>query len=335
MTVRWFIILHLTEPFRIWYKLSLTEFVILLFCKTQTEQNQLWRCKVSYEIVVLAKQVPDTHNITGQAMKEDGTVNRAALPAIFNPEDLNALEEALKIKETHGGKITVITMGPPNAAQLLRDSLFRGADEVILVTDRAFAGADTLATSYALSMAVKKSGKFDIILCGRQAIDGDTAQVGPQTAEKLKIDQISCVNKIMELKNDTITAERSIEGGYEIVKTKLPALLTVTGEANEPRPPSAKKTLAYKHAMTTIEMENLDETYICANGICERHAVITVWSAQDIGADPQLCGLAGSPTKVKEIESVVLGAHEAKKIEGTKEGITDLVKELIAEHIIG
>jgi len=155
VTERRFFILPLTEPFRIWYKLILTEFVILLFCKTQTEQNQLWRCKVSYEIVVLAKQVPDTHNITGQAMKEDGTVNRAALPAIFNPEDLNALEEALKIKETHGGKITVITMGPPNAAQLLRDSLFRGADEVILVTDRAFAGADTLATSYALSMAVK------------------------------------------------------------------------------------------------------------------------------------------------------------------------------------
>lgn len=290
---------------------------------------------MSYEIVVLAKQVPDTHNITGQAMKDDGTVNRAALPAIFNPEDLNALEEALKIKDAHGGKITVITMGPPNAAQILRDSLFRGADDVVLVTDRLFAGADTLATSYALSMAVKKCGKFDIILCGRQAIDGDTAQVGPQTAEKLGIDQITCVNKIMELKKDSITAERSIEGGYEIVKTKLPVLLTITGEANTPRPQSAKKTLTFKHAMTPLEMDNLDETYICANGICQNHAMIKMWSAADIGANAEQCGLAGSPTKVKEIESVVLGARESKKIAGTKEGIANLVQELIAEHIIG
>ncbi len=290
---------------------------------------------MSYEIVVLAKQVPDTHNITGQAMKDDGTVNRQALPAIFNPEDLNALEEALKIKDAHGGKITVITMGPPNAAQILRDSLFRGADDVVLVSDRLFAGADTLATSYALSMAVKKNGKFDIILCGRQAIDGDTAQVGPQTAEKLGIDQITCVNKIMELKKDSITVERSIEGGYEIIKTHLPILLSVTAEANEPRPQSAKKTLSFKHAMTALEMENLDETYICANGICENHAIIKLWSASDIGANPEQCGLAGSPTKVKEIESVVLGARESKKIAGTKEGIADLVRELIAEHIIG
>lgn len=268
-------------------------------------------------------------------MKDDGTVNRQALPAIFNPEDLNALEEALKIKDAHGGKITVITMGPPNAANILRDSLFRGADDVVLVTDRLFAGADTLATSYALSMAVKKVGKFDIILCGRQAIDGDTAQVGPQTAEKLGIDQVSCVNKIMELKKDSITVERSIEGGYEIIKTKLPVLLTITGEANEPRPQSAKKTLSYKYAMTAIEMDALDETYICDNGICQNHVMIKLWSAADIGANPEQCGLAGSPTKVKEIESVVLGARESKKVTGTKEGIADLVRELIAEHIIG
>ena len=285
------------------------------------------------KIIVCIKQVPDTTSV--RMDPETLTLIREGVPSIINPFDAYAIEEGLRLKEKHGGTVTVITMGPPQAASALREAIALGVDEGVHLCDAAFKGSDTLATSYALSMAVKKSGKFDIILCGRQAIDGDTAQVGPQTAEKLKIDQISCVNKILELKNDTITAERSIEGGYEIVKTKLPALLTVTGEANEPRPPSAKKTLAYKHAMTTIEMENLDETYICANGICERHAVITVWSAQDIGADPQLCGLAGSPTKVKEIESVVLGAHEAKKIEGTKEGITDLVKELIAEHIIG
>src|SRR4030042_6498904 len=184
--------------------------------------------KVEYNMIVLVKQVPDTQNITGQAMKEDGTVNRAALPAIFNPEDLNALEEALKIKEKHGGKITVITMGPPNAAEILRESLFRGADEVILLSDRKFAGADTLATSYALCMAIKKVKNFDIVLCGRQAIDGDTAQVGPQTAEKIGTNQITCVDKIVELKDKEITVERSIKGGYEILKAKLPILLTIT-----------------------------------------------------------------------------------------------------------
>ncbi len=229
---------------------------------------------MSYQIAVLIKQVPDTHNITGQAMKEDGTVNRQALPAIFNPEDLNALEEAIKIKEAQGGKISVITMGPPNASQVLRDSLFRGADEVILISDRIFAGADTLATSYALSQAVKKLGKIDIVLCGRQAIDGDTAQVGPQTAEKLKMNQLTCVNKIMELKKDSITVERSIEGGYEIIKTKLPILLTITSEANTPRPPSAKKILSYRHAMTPLEAKNLDEEYLCANEICDEHVII-------------------------------------------------------------
>jgi electron transfer flavoprotein beta subunit len=290
---------------------------------------------VSFKIVVLAKQVPDTHNITGQAMKEDGTVNRQALPAIFNPEDLNALEEAIKIKDAHGGKITVITMGPPNAAQILRDSLFRGADEVALVTDRVFAGADTLATSYALAMAIKKTGDFDIVVCGRQAIDGDTAQVGPQTAEKLGIDQITCVTEIQELTKDSVTARRSIEGGYEIVKAKLPILLTITAEANVPRPASAKRTMAFKRAVTSVELESKNEDYLCGDGACELRPVIKMWNAQDIGANPEQCGLAGSPTKVKEIESVILGARDLKTVAGTREGIEALVKELVAEHIIG
>ena len=150
-------------------------------------------------IVVLVKQVPDTANVTGEAMKEDGTINRSALPAVFNPEDLNALEEALKLKDRHGARVTVVTMGPPAAVQVLRESLYRGADEVILLTDKAFAGADTLATSYALSLAVQKLGGADLVLCGRQAIDGDTAQVGPQTAEKLGYPQITCVSRIDEL----------------------------------------------------------------------------------------------------------------------------------------
>ncbi len=290
---------------------------------------------MKYNMIVLVKQVPDTQNITGEAMKEDGTVNRAALPAIFNPEDLNALEEALKIKEQYGGKVTVITMGPPNASEVLRTSLFRGADEVILLSDRKFAGADTLATSYALALAIKKIGEYDIVLCGRQAIDGDTAQVGPQTAEKLGINQITCVDKIAELKAKSITAERSIEGGYEIVKAKLPVLLTITDEANVPRPPSAKKVLTYKHAVTPAEINNYDEEYLTANEIGASHAIIKLWDHEEIGAAVEQCGLSGSPTKVKQIESVVLEAGEFKHIENSKCGLETLIQELMHEHIIG
>ncbi len=290
---------------------------------------------MSYNMIVLVKQVPDTQNITGKAMKDDGTVNRAALPAIYNPEDLNALEEALKIKEKHGGKIIVITMGPPNAAEILRESLFRGADEVILLSDRKFAGADTLATSYALCMAIKKVKNFDIVLCGRQAIDGDTAQVGPQTAEKIGTNQITCVDKIVELKNKEITVERSIEGGYEILKAKLPILLTVTDEANTPRPPAVKKVLAYKNALAPMEMNNYDEEYIRSNQIDKSNIIIKLWDHKEIGAAEVQCGLSGSPTKVKQIESVVLEAQEFKNIENSKNGLEILIKELMHEHIIG
>ena len=248
---------------------------------------------MSYQMVVLVKQVPDTHNITGKAMKEDGTVNRQALPAIFNPEDLNALEEALKIKDQFGGKVTVITMGPPNAAQVLRESLYRGADEVILITDRIFAGADTLATSYVLSLAIKKLGKVDMVFCGRQAIDGDTAQVGPQTAEKLAVNQLTCVNKILEVKKDSVTVERSIEGGYEVVKSRFPVLITVTNEANTPRPFSAKKMLTYRRAVTAAELETLDESYTRSFEISGSHAIIQLWGHEQIGADPLSCGLNG------------------------------------------
>jgi len=291
--------------------------------------------KVEYKMIVLVKQVPDTKNITGQAMKEDGTVNRAALPAIFNPEDLNALEEALKIKDKFGGKITVISMGPPAAAQVLRESLFRGADEVILLSDRKFAGADTLATSYALSMAIKKIKDYDIVLCGRQAIDGDTAQVGPQTAEKININQITCVDKIVELKNKDIKVERSIEGGYEIVKTKLPVLLTITGEANFPRPFAAKKVLKYKYAVTPSEMSSYDDEYLKTTEIDQSNVIIKLWDHAEVGAKEEQIGLAGSPTKVKQIESVVLEAGEFKNIDNTKPGLEELIKELMNEHILG
>ena len=305
-------------------------------------------------IVVLVKQVPDTANVTGEAMKDDGTVNRAALPAIFNPEDLNALEAGLRLKDRHGGRVTVLTMGPPSAAQVLRESLFRGADEVVLLSDRAFAGADTLATSYALARAIEHLGETDLVLCGRQAIDGDTAQVGPQTAEKLGLPQITCVSRIVEVVPPgaaggapaSVTATRSVEDGAETLCAPLPALLTITGEANEPRPPSVKLVMTYKHAiaeaLTGYDDSYLDpdsdEAEVCMIGrdgrpVCR--AKIVLWDAASIEAERELVGLRGSPTRVKKIESVVLAGGEARLIEPTDEGVRALVRELIEEHILG
>jgi len=303
-------------------------------------------------IVVLVKQVPDTANVTGDAMKEDGTVNRAALPAVFNPEDLNALEEALRLKDRNGARVTVVTMGPPAAVQVLRESLYRGADEVILLTDKAFAGADTLATSYALSLAVRKLGGCDLVLCGRQAIDGDTAQVGPQTAEKLGYPQITCVSRIDELvapadgADGAITATRSIEGGFETLTASLPCLLTVTGEANDPRPAGVKLVMTYK-GIAAEALPEYDDTYldpesdaaeVCMLGrdgkaVCR--AKVVQWDHLALAADREALGLRGSPTRVKEIESVVLAQSEARMVEPDEAGVAELVHELIEEHILG
>ena len=296
---------------------------------------------MAYHCVVLVKQVPDTANITGKAMKEDGTVNRAALPAIFNPEDLNALEMALQVKEQHGGQVTVLTMGPPRAADVLRDALFRGADRVILLTDRKFAAADTLATSYTLKCAVEKLGDYDLVFCGRQAIDGDTAQVGPQTAEKLGIPQITYAEAILALEGDTITVRRAFPLGKETVRCTLPCLLTVVGSANQPRPPSARRMLACKLAATPLEYADLLnrwpefeteealDAYLTARG-----QKIAVWTAADIGADENLVGLAGSPTRVLKIDSVVLGTQEPKEFPATQDGIQALVQELRRDYIL-
>jgi electron transfer flavoprotein beta subunit len=302
-------------------------------------------------IVVLVKQVPDTANVTGEAMKEDGTINRAALPAVFNPEDLNALEEALKLRDRHGARVTIVTMGPPAAVQVLRESLYRGADEVILLTDKAFAGADTLATSYALALAVQKLGGADLVLCGRQAIDGDTAQVGPQTAEKLGYPQITCVSRIDELAapdgdSGAVTATRSIEGGFETLSSPLPCLLTVTGEANDPRPASVKLVMTYKgiaaEALPEYDDSYLDpesdEAEVCMLGrdgkpVCR--AKVVQWDHEALAADREALGLRGSPTRVKEIESVVLAQSEARMVAPDEAGIGELVHELIEEHILG
>jgi electron transfer flavoprotein beta subunit len=296
---------------------------------------------MAYHCVVLVKQVPDTANITGKAMKEDGTVNRAALPAILNPEDLNALEMALRVKERHGGQVTVLTMGPPRAADIVREALYRGADRVILLTDRKFAGADTLATSYALKCAVEQIGGYDLVLCGRQAIDGDTAQVGPQTAEKLGLPQITYAEAILSLEGNEIAVRRAFPLGKETVRCSLPCLLTVVGSANQPRPPSGRRMIAYKLAATPLEYgdllskwpefatEEALDAYLAA-----RDQKIAIWTAADIGADEGLLGLAGSPTKVLKIDSVVLGARETIEFAATQDGVNALVQELVQDYIL-
>ena len=302
---------------------------------------------MAYNCVVLVKQVPDTKSITGEAMNDDGTVKRSALPAIFNPEDLNALELALQIKEKHGGHITVITMGLPAASAILRDSLYRGADEAILLTDRRCAASDTLATSYILSCAVKKID-YDIVLCGRQAIDGDTAQVGPQLAEKLGITQITYVEELEDLKGKTITARRNIGNGWQRVKAALPVLLTVVGDANEPRVAAAKKMMKYKNACTQIEIEQRIKTenpdaveaelkelteHRCSK-LAKSGSLMKQLDLDDIKADLTWCGQSGSPTKVHRIQSVVLAAKESKEIEPTEEAISDMIHDLIDDKII-
>ena len=289
---------------------------------------------MSLNIIVLAKQVPDTRNVGKDAMKADGTVNRAALPAIFNPEDLNALEQALKLKEEHpGSKVTVLTMGPGRAAEIIREGLYRGADGGIVLSDRAFAGSDTLATSYALSAAIRKIGDFDLIVGGRQAIDGDTAQVGPQVAEKLGLPQITYAEEIIKVDNGEITVKRRIESGVETVKGKLPMVVTVNGSADECRPRNAKALQKYKYAAAPSEVANDEQK----KEFIEKRPYLKIgeWSAADVNADLAQCGLAGSPTKVKSIENVVFTAKEARKIENTDTELENLIIDLIANHTIG
>ena len=289
---------------------------------------------MSLNIIVLAKQVPDTRNVGKDAMKADGTVNRAALPAIFNPEDLNALEQALKLKDEHpGSKVTVLTMGPARAAEIIREGLFRGADNGVVLSDRAFAGSDTLATSYALSAAIKKIGDFDLIIGGRQAIDGDTAQVGPQVAEKLGIPQITYAEDILKVDNREITVKRRLESGVETVKGKLPLVVTVNGSATECRPRNAKAVQKYKYAAVPSEVAN-DEA---KKEFIEKRPYLNIgeWNASDVNADLAQCGLAGSPTKVKSIQNVVFTAKEARKIENSEVELENLIIDLIANHTIG
>ena len=301
---------------------------------------------MSLKIIVLAKQVPDTRNVGKDAMKEDGTINRAALPAIFNPEDLNALEQALRLKDAYPGTtVTLLTMGPGRAAEIIREGLYRGADGGYLLTDRAFAGADTLATSYALATAIKKIGDYDIIIGGRQAIDGDTAQVGPQVAEKLGLTQVTYAEEILNVdeKNRSITVKRHIDGGVETVEGPLPIVITVNGSAAPCRPRNAKLVMKYKRALGA--QEKVPAPACHPEGVSalpypelyEKRPYLNIpeWSVADVNGDLAQCGLSGSPTKVKAIQNIVFQAKESKTLTSSDKDVEDLIVELLATHTIG
>lgn len=286
------------------------------------------------KIVVLAKQVPDTRNVGKDAMTAEGTVNRAALPAIFNPEDLNALEQALRIKDQNpGSTVGILTMGPPRAGEIIRQGLYRGADEGWLLTDRKSAGADTLATSYFLAKGIEKIGNVDIVIGGRQAIDGDTAQVGPQVAQKLGLSQVTYAEEVVKIEDGKATIRRHIDGGVETVETPLPVLITVNGSAAPARPCNAKLVMKYKYATCPMERKG-DEPW---SSLYETRPYLTLgqWSIADCGADYDQCGLAGSPTKVKTVQNIVFQAKESKTLTGSDNDVESLVKELLNEKIIG
>ena len=289
---------------------------------------------MSLKIVVLAKQVPDTRNVGKDAMTAEGTVNRAALPAIFNPEDLNALEQALRLKEQNpGSTVGILTMGPPRAAEIIRQGLYRGSDTGWLLTDRLFAGADTLATSYALATAIQKIGDVDIVIGGRQAIDGDTAQVGPQVAQKLGLNQVTYAENIEKCEDGKLTIRRLIDGGAETVEAPLPVVVTVNGSAAPCRPCNAKLVMKYKRATAPLERtEDMPYKQLYEE---RPYLTLTQWSVADVDGDPQQCGLSGSPTKVKAVKNIVFQAKESKTLTGSDADVESLVKELLNEKIIG
>ena len=287
------------------------------------------------KIVVLAKQVPDTRNMGEEAMTADGTVNRAALPAIFNPDDLKALELALRMKdECVGSTVHILTMGPLRAADIIRDAMFRGADGGYLLTDRRFAGSDTLATSYALSCALRKIGA-DVVVAGRQAIDGDTAQVGPQVAGWLGLPQVTYAEQVEQIKESSLVVRRRLERGVERVESLLPMLLTVNSSADEVRPQNAMRLMKYKYAVSPSEVVAEPEA-LCTKLASEREYLnIVEWTADDIDCDKSILGLAGSPTKVKSVEAVVFQDKQVQSLTSSDEDIEKLMVELIASHTLG
>ena len=304
---------------------------------------------MGYDCIVCVKQVPDTGNITVEAMKADGTVNRSALPAIFNPEDLHAVETALEIRDAFGGTVTALTMGPMGACEVLRECLYRGADRAIILSDRRAAASDTLATSYILSQAVKHIGRYDFVFCGRQAIDGDTAQVGPQLAEKLGIPQVTYFEKLVELTDRTVRIRRNVGNGWEILEAHLPLLLTVLDTANAPRPPAAKRIMKAKRARSPGELTAEVAAAMPEASAAQKEAEIAKrieaikmkglfieqWNLDDIAADLRWCGMAGSPTKVHRVQSIVLTKEGYTEIPATEAGVRQMVHELIVDHTLG
>ncbi len=302
-----------------------------------------------YDSIVCVKQVPDTANITADAMKEDGTVNRAALPAIFNPEDLRALETALQVRDLHGGTVTALSMGPPKAGDVLRECLYRGADRAILLTDRRAAASDTLATSYILAEAIRTIGRYDLVFCGRQAIDGDTAQVGPQTAEKLGITQVTYLEDLIALTDGTVRVRRNVGNGWEVVEARLPVLVTVLESANRPRPPAAKRVMRFKRARAEAEIaaevqrdlteapdgDRAAEVRKRAAALKQAGLLVEQWGLDEIRADLSRCGLAGSPTKVFRVQAIVLTKQGYTAIEPSAEGVRQLIHELVVDRTLG
>ncbi len=305
--------------------------------------------EVPYDSIVCVKQVPDTANVTADAMKEDGTVNRSALPAIFNPEDLHALEIALSVREEYGGTVTAISMGPPKAAEVLRSCLYRGVDRAILITDRRAAASDTLATSYILSKAIQTIGRYDFVFCGRQAIDGDTAQVGPQCAEKLGIPQVTYLEQLTALSDRVVRIRRNMGHGWEIVEATLPLLVTVLETANYPRPPAAKRMMRFKRARAEAELaadvrrempdaseeERQAEVGRRAEALRQKGLLIEQWSLDDMDADLARCGIAGSPTKVYRVQAIVLKKEGYTEIPPSEQGVRRLIHELVVDRTLG
>ena len=293
---------------------------------------------MALKIIVLAKQVPDTRNVGPDAMTPEGTVNRAALPAVFNPDDLNALEQALRLKEQFpGSTVSVVTMGLPKSAEVIREALYRGADAGYVITDRCLGGADTLATSYTIAQAIKKIGGFDIILGGRQAIDGDTAQVGPQVAEKLGLTQVTYAEEILSLDPEAkkVVIKRHIDGGVETVEAPLPLVVTVNGSAAPCRPRNAKRVMKYKNATAPAERTAEQAEKLAATIAAKPYLNITQWGAADIDADMKQVGKTGSPTNVKTVKNIVFKAKESKTLTSSDADVEGLIVELLNDKIIG
>jgi electron transfer flavoprotein beta subunit len=293
---------------------------------------------MALKIIVLAKQVPDTRNVGPDAMTPEGTVNRAALPAVFNPDDLNALEQALRLKEQFpGSTVSVVTMGLPKSAEVIREALYRGADAGYVITDRCLGGADTLATSYTIAQAIKKIGGFDIILGGRQAIDGDTAQVGPQVAEKLGLTQVTYAEEILKLDPEAkkVVIKRHIDGGVETVEAPLPLVVTVNGSAAPCRPRNAKRVMKYKNATAPAERTPEQAEKLAAAIAVKPYLNITQWGAADIDADMKQVGKTGSPTNVKTVKNIVFKAKESKTLTSSDADVEGLIVELLNDKIIG